>query len=187
MKKPIIWYVPGSGGMWVSYLIWCVKHGQVISGAFEHFEFPNLQQKRPDYYSYLEFVEHTDDPSTADIVLGSDRAWMNFYLNLVKKKNFEQDWQGTNFFMHNLQAQDIKFNLDWCDIWENPKKFVQDLAQLSGCQLQYNQHARTAIEQYRQSCVWIDPSWHNNNRRILLPKHCRAASDQIKTSAFWPS
>jgi len=186
MKKPIIWYVPGSGGMWVNYLIWCVKHSQVMSGTFEHFEFPSVQQRHPDYYSCLKFTEHTDDPNTADIVLGSDRAWMNFYLNVIKKKQIHPTPMVTRY-TQTLMCQHIKFNLEWCDIWENPKKFVQDLAQLSGYQLQYNKYACTAIEQYRQSCVWIDPSWYNNNRRILLPTHCRNAPDQIKTSTFWTS
>jgi hypothetical protein len=185
MKKPSLWYPPGAGGMWLNYLLWCIRNNTTMPGSFDHFEYANLRRRDADYISLVEFIPHTDSPD-ADIVLGSNRAWMNFYLNIVKKKQ-NHPIPLVSRYTQILLCQNIKFNLEWCDIWENPEKFVHDLAQLSGYQLQYNKYARTAIEQYRQSCVWVDPSWYNNNQRILLPTHCRNAPNQIKTSTFWTS
>jgi hypothetical protein len=185
-NKPRIWYVPGSGGMWINYLMWCVQNRTTGSGAFDHFEFPDLEQRIPHYQSLLIFLEHTDDPSTADIVLGSNRAWMNFYLNLIKKKNLAQDCQGVSRFMQDLQAQDIKFNLDWCDIWDNPVWFMQQLSLLTGLDLPYNYVVQEVTAQYSRSCVWMDPQKLINNRHLLLPQHQRLAAASIRNSYFYP-
>jgi len=184
-SRPTIWYPPGAGGMWVNYLLWCINTKTILPGPFEHFEYVFLYRKDSRYHSLVQFKQHTDSVD-ADIVLGSNRAWMNFYLNVVKKKNM-QDCPSAERYTQILMNRNIKFNLEWCDIWEHPKKFIDDLSQLSGYKLAYNLFAQQAIEQYRQSCVWINPSWYYTNRRILLPRHCRGASDQIKTSTFWPS
>jgi len=185
-NKPHIWYVPGSGGMWVNYLIWCVQNRTTGSGAFDHFEFLDLEQRIPHYQSHLIFLEHTDDPSTADIVLGSNRAWMNFYLNLVKKKNLVQDWQRVSRFMQGLQTQDIKFNLDWCDIWDNPVRFMQQLSLLTGFDLPYNYVVKKVMAQYSRTCVWLDPQQLANNRHLLLPQYQRLAAASIRSSYFYP-
>lgn len=181
--------MPGSGGMWVNYLIWCVKHSQVISGAFEHFEFPNLLQRRPDYHSYVKFVEHTDTPDTANIVLGSDRAWMNFYLNLVKKKKLldHSAWRHTETYIQRIRAQSHQFNLDWCDIWDQPQQFMQQLSVLTGYDLPYNNIAKLAMAQYSRTCVWLDPNDLTNNRHLLLPQHQRLVSSGIRSSYFYPA
>jgi hypothetical protein len=92
-NKPRLWYVPGSGGQWVNYLLWCLTRGRVMTGRFDHFEFPQLLQRDSDYESMVEFVEHTDDPATANICLGSQQAWLNFYVNSLAKKSPTQSWE----------------------------------------------------------------------------------------------
>ena len=185
-NKPLIWYVPGSGGQWINYLLWCLDQGRVLQGGFDHFKFSHVQQRDPDYFPLVEFVHHTDNFEQADVVLGSDRAWMNFYLNLVKKKNLAQDWQVVNLFMQDLQTQNIKFNLDWCDIWDDPVRFMQQLSLLTGLDLPYNYLVQKVMAQYSRTCVWLDPQQLANNRHLLLPKYQRLAAASIRSSYFYP-
>lgn len=178
--------MPGSGGQWINYLLWCLDRGRVLLGAFEHFEFPSMQQRDPDYVPMVEFLEHTDSLDQADIVLGSDRAWMNFYVNLLTKKQLINDWQVSAQYVATLQKRNIEFNLDWCDIWEQPEKFLQDLGALIGKSLPYNRVARQAIAQYSRTCTWLDPSQLQNNQHLLLARHLRMAPSELRRSCFRP-
>lgn len=178
--------MPGSGGQWVNYLLWCLNQGRVMSGGFDHFEFDAVLQRDPNYFTSVEFLEHTDLPSNADIVLGSDRAWMNFYANLTVKKNKIDDCDGVLNYIVQLQQKKINFNLDWCDLWQQPEKFLSDLGTLIGRKLPYDRIAKQAIAQYSRSCVWLEPYKLQNNQHLLLARHLRLAVPKLGQSYFYP-
>ena len=52
--------------------------------------------------------------------------------------------------------QQIDFNLEWTLIWTNEEEFLNRLSELSGYELQYNEHTKMAFEQYRRSCYLPD-------------------------------
>lgn len=185
-NKPRLWYVPGSGGQWVNYLLWCLTRGRVMTGRFDHFEFPQLLQRDSDYESLVEFVEHTDDPATANICLGSQQAWLNFYVNSLAKKSPTQSWESFARYLDELAQRNIEFTLEWTDIWQRPEKFLQDLGSLIGQELPYNWIAKQAIAQYSRTCVWMQPSQFDHNQHLLLPRHLRLAPARLRHSVYYP-
>jgi hypothetical protein len=160
----------GAGGMWLNYLVWCSKFDTNLPGELNHFEFPDVEAAinadpalhyyvgdRTQYHSFIQQRKHSVTWHDCEIVLGSDRAWFNFFLNLQKKKGRAEDDGGR----YQIAAQyagwmrrGLQFNLDWCLIWEDPEQFLTRLNELAGFELKYNSGAQQAFEQYRRSCVF---------------------------------
>ena len=161
-QLPRVWYPMGAGGMWLNYLTWCSLHNQSVSGDVDNFDFPVIESivnsnSEIKYQNYFQRREHSITWHDCEIVLGSDRGWFNFFLNLQKKTGRSED----NGVRYQIAAQyagwmrrGVQFNLDWCDIWEDPERFLATLNQLAGFDLEYNEGAQRAFEQYRRSCVF---------------------------------
>ena len=163
-QLPRVWYPHGAGGSWLNYLIWCSLHNQSVSGDFVNFDYPVLEpivnsQSDIKYQSYIQCREHNITWHDCEIVLGSNRAWFNFLLNQQKKTGVIED-AGGRFNFATLFAgwigRGIQFNLDWCDIWQEPQQFLSRLGELTTLNLAFNAGAEQAFEQYRRSCVF-DP------------------------------
>ena len=157
--KPSLWYPPGAGGMWLNYLVWCGKNNRIIPGDHSHFEWPHLFSIEPKYIPYFEFCSHDKVHKTAAVRLGSQRAQLNFFLNVINKKEMSQDFSssvyGAKMFLE-WELGSVDFNLDWCLIFENPERFVAQLNSITDFELEFNPSAKQAIEQYRKSCVKIE-------------------------------
>jgi hypothetical protein len=155
MQRPKIWYPPGAGGHWLNYLIWCDQQQTTVPGNPVNFNWQTLHGRPMTWpETYLGFVTHDPDPKDAQILLGSNRAWFNFFLCINTKKP-QADKEGRyNAACEALdfQKQNIPFNLDWCLIWTNPEQFVQDLNSIGGFSVTINEHTARAFEQYRASC-----------------------------------
>jgi hypothetical protein len=166
-----LWWPQGGGGMWLNYYIFASKMGRIIPGDHTEFNYVYLENIHNKYRCYVNFIRHLEPPSTASIVLGGSNAWFNYYLNLCIKKVIDKDLlqfyltDGSNHNKYLYQAatlildyvkRDIKFNLMWTDIFTNPEKFTNDLNQITGMKVRYNESARAAIEQYRKSCLFVD-------------------------------
>ena len=150
---PGLWYPAGAGGMWLNYVVWCDTNKDIIPGNHHYFEYPYLKELHPDYSPFFNFSNHKTPPHMATVVLGSDRALFNFFLNILSKKKPSTDWIPTAGGFYQMKNV-IKYNLDWCDIFENPKKFFDDVNSLTGYNIKLNQFTETAIEQYKNSCTW---------------------------------
>jgi len=183
-NKLRVWAAPGAGGSWINYLLWTVLQQRILHGTFDNFEFHSVISRDPEYRNLVEISNHSEDTSQSQIVLGSNRAWMNFYLNIVEQNN--NDWKNISQYILELQKQNIVFNLDWCDIWEKPEKFMQDLGAFTGYDLPYDHYAKHAIAQYSRTCVWLPVQHLVTNRRLLLPQHQRQADLELRTNYFYP-
>jgi hypothetical protein len=161
-QLPKLWYPMGGGGAWLNYLIWCSLHNQSVSGDVDNFDFPVIESiinsnSEIKYQNYFQLREHSITWHDCEIVLGSDRAWFNFFLNLQKKTGRSED----NGVRYQIAAQyagwirrGVQFNLEWCDIWQEPEQFLSRLKELTTLNLLFNAGAEQAFEQYRRSCVF---------------------------------
>jgi hypothetical protein len=161
-QLPKLWYPMGSGGAWLNYLTWCSLHNQSISGDVDNFDFPVIESivnsnSEIKYQNYFQRREHSITWHDCEIVLGSDRAWFNFFLNLQKKTGRSED-QGVRYQIAAQYAgwirRGVQFNLEWCDIWQEPEQFLSRLKELTTLNLLFNAGAEQAFDQYRRSCVF---------------------------------
>ena len=143
--------------MWLNYALWCGLNQKNIPGSHVYFEFPYLKSLEPTYVDYFDFVQHTSRPIDSDIRLGSNRAWLNFFANVIHKKGRYPGWEfsGPRGFFE-WQQKNIKFNLDWCLVFEDPEKFFDRVAKLTGYSIKLDQYTETARQQYIQSCSTLD-------------------------------
>ena len=159
MQRPAIWYPPGAGGHWLNYLIWCHQHQTTVPGNPINFNWQTLHSRPMTWpETYLQFRIHNNDPADSPIVLGSHRAWFNFFLCINTKKpqaDKEGRYQSACDAL-NYRKRNITFNLDWRLIWTNPEQFVQDLNRTGGFDVVIDQHTTRAFEQYRASCYMPD-------------------------------
>jgi len=156
-----MWYPAGAGGMWLNYFIWCSLNNQVLDGEFKHFEFPDILPliTTEQYPVYVCMLIHDGDsivPSEFDLRLGSNRAWMNFYLNLLAKKGQTPGILDGSRKSFDRASEGIDFNLDWCLIFEEPELFIYQLNIITNYGIKYNDKTARAIEQYTNSCIWVD-------------------------------
>lgn len=156
-----MWYPMGAGGMWLNYFIWCSLNNQVLDGEFKHFEYPDLYPfiTTNRYPVYVCMHIHSGDdivPNDYDLRLGSNRAWMNFYLNVLAKKGQSPGVLDGCHAFYDWSNQGIDFNLDWCLIFEEPALFIYQLNMITNYGVRYNNFTKRAIEQYTNSCVWVD-------------------------------
>ena len=168
MKQiPSLWYPMGAGGMWLNYAVWCGLNQKNIPGTHVHFEFLYLKSLDTTYREYFNFNRHLTRPIDSPVRLGSDRAWLNFFSNIIYKKGHYPGWKisgPAGFF--EWRRQNIKCNLDWCAIFEDPEKFFEQVAKLTGYSIKLDQYTEMARKQYVQSCVNAESaevleSWRN--------------------------
>lgn len=180
IKSHGVWYPPGAGGMWLNYLVWCSRSGEIIPGDHAHFEFNYLESLNPAYMSFLGFYTHNLEYDFATIRLGSDRAWFNFFLNIQSKKQMSSDYDsvlnGAKLFLEWRQAA-AECNLDWCLIFENPEQFVAQLNSITNFDVKFNSVTEQAFVQYQNSCIampdvsaTIVRAW----RQAILDLHTRS-------------
>jgi len=157
-NRPGVWYPQGAGGMWLNYLVWCSRTNEIVPGNHPSFEWSYIQSLRPDYLSFLGSYLHDRDYNGAQIRLGSQHAWFNFFLNVNAKKELPEDYNslvaGAELFLE-WKQEDIGFNLNWCLIFEDPEQFIAQLNSISDLNVKYNSVTEQAFEQYRNSCVKI--------------------------------
>lgn len=164
---PKLWYPPGAGGMWLNYVVWCGLNRKNIPGSHVYFEFPYLKSLDSTYHVYFDFVRHVSHPMDSDVRLGCNRAWLNFFVNVIHKKGQYPNWElsGPPGFFE-WQQQNINFNLDWCLVFEDPEKFFDLVANVTGYPIKLNQYTETARQQYIQSCLaaesdQVHQAWRN--------------------------
>lgn len=200
VERPGIWYPQGAGGMWLNYLIWCSEHEKIIPGDHPHFEWPYIQSLEPEYVSYLDFYIHGRDYTTAPIILGSNQAWFNFFLNINAKKEMPENYSslvdGASRLLQ-LYKTPIEFNLDWCLIFTDPEQFVQQLNNLVEFEIEYNSITEQAFEQYRRSCVkltdYTDPqmrAWRTaiidlfTDRTLTVPQRLQSVDEIVYNTHY---
>lgn len=148
-----IWYPQGSGGMWLNYLLWCNRERTTLPENFQSFEFNNLHQRWPEYYSSFVWIPHTADQAEGNRVrirLGGPN-WFNFYLNICSKKP-EGHYYGHATSVLNVLNNNVLPNLYWQDIIHNPEKFLEDLSSIVEYHIPYDTITQRAIDQYINSC-----------------------------------
>ena len=149
-----LFYLPGGGGNWVNYLLWCWVNNKIIPGEHAHFGQDVLWPIEQTYGGIVALAHHDSDWHDSDIVLGSQKMFYNWWLmNQIKNSPgliFNSKQIGPladlvdNFF-------DIGYNLDWTLIVENPRKFLQQLSSFLPFEIKYTPLVRHAIYQYLQS------------------------------------
>ena len=74
----------------------------------------------------------------------------------MQKKGVYPNWEkwGPNGFW-TWNDVNVEFNLDWCDIFNNPESFLESLYDITGYRLYLDQYTTTAIDQYKKSCDWM--------------------------------
>jgi hypothetical protein len=151
--KYTIWYPQGAGGMWLNYLLWCNQERTTLPGDFQSFEFTDIHQRWPEYYSFFTWLPHLaeqDKSNKSRIRLGGHN-WFNFYLNLCYKKPGGQYYHYAVCLL-NIQTTDSRPNLYWRDIIHNPEKFLADLSSIVEYHIPYDTITQRAIDQYINSC-----------------------------------
>lgn len=137
-----IWFRPGGGGNWVSYLIWCWRNNCIIPGDHAHFSVPILSSINPDYHPTMLMLKHDTPLNRADIVLGSNRAKHNrWFMN-----NFKNG-VGSGYQDYTYEDEEY-FDLDWADIVENPENFLQTLNSKINEEIKFNTVVEQAWMQY---------------------------------------
>ena len=143
--------MPGMGGNWVSYMTWCYHANTVPPGSFWHFS-QDIIREREKRYTFQYWLQHHDNEwKTCDIVLGSNRAWINHLLmNWIKN---DPEYPVTNSEIQNFDKRSlfIAFNLPWHWIVEDPEQFVSQLNFLSGDSIQFNSIVEQCFVQYLDS------------------------------------
>ena len=157
-NRPAIWYPIGAGGHWLNYLIWCNFYKKNLPFGLNAFRPRDLTNIFNDYCVFIDFNNPHNDTVTGDILLGSNRAWYNFYLyNLTKNGMVGDDnlYKGACVNL-NLWKKNIQFNLEWTLIWTDPEKFLKDLNSFKNINLSYGSYSEIAFAQYRKSCLLPD-------------------------------
>jgi hypothetical protein len=175
---PQLWYPQGSGGMWLNYLLWCNRQQTTLPGPFRSFEFPNVKEQYPEYYSLLTFTRHVvtqGEGNNSAIRLGGN-CWFNFYLNIVAKK--DGNYYGSAESLLKVEDTDISSNLHWRDLIQNPEKFLMDLSSLVNYKVPLDAITQQAIDQYIDSCPW--PTLDNAFQSTDLYKEWARAVRDVK-------
>lgn len=188
IQKPKLYFLGGAGGSWLNYVTWCALNQTTHDYDYVNFHTDLLKKIIPKYTTFYQMVPHETPREFANIRLGSNRALINFYIN-VRAKN--PTWTGGNIegYMKTRNNQVFSYNLDYTDIFLDPESFLAQLKNLSGYDICFDQHTKKAIEQYKRSCSWtnltfdelsatpiVQEAWtycRNNMTDINLPESAR--------------
>jgi hypothetical protein len=166
--KPSLYYPGGGGGNWLNYLIWCGLNQQNANHDILEFSLANIKENVTQYFRMIPHLQYT---SPADVRLGSNRALINFYINVCVKN---PNWTGVEPGGYiQMKKHDWNWNLDYCDIFLDPEKFIKQLNNLTGLDLKLDPCTEFAFKQYIDSCpwtalseqelletTWVKDSWH---------------------------
>lgn len=157
-QLPRVWCPLGINGAWLNYLAWCSLGNQHLDNApagFDHVEIESLVGGDGHYARYIQVRRQSPSWDDCEIIFGSNRCWFNCLLNQHLPANSVQE----QTYQYEVAARyagwyrrNIPFNLDWCEIWERPQRFVETFGLLIGQPLTYNSSAEQAITQYRDTC-----------------------------------
>jgi hypothetical protein len=151
--KYTIWYPQGAGGMWLNYLLWCNQERTTLPENFQSFEFNDIHQHWPEYYSLFTWLPHHTEHAegnNSQIRLGGHN-WFNFYLNICSKKPGFQYYYYASCLLNILNIN-IWPNLYWQDILHDPEKFLADLSSVVKYHIPHDTITQRAIDQYINSC-----------------------------------
>jgi hypothetical protein len=151
VKKPTLWFAGGAGGNWLNYMIWCGLNQKNIIGKHVEFSNQNLKAQLPVFFK---IVKHSDYDCHTDAVLGSYRSLLNFYINVATKNPSWTEAHPSGYIL--MQDHEWNYNLDYCDIFLDPDKFVKSVNQLTELNLSMDHYVECAFDQYWKSCVWVD-------------------------------
>lgn len=155
-----IWFPAGAGGSWLNYLVWCSTTQTSLDHPFTHFRYHDVLKVCSSFKVCLKYVFHYVTPDTTKspmVILGSNRAWINFWILMAEKYDADagDTWIPTPKAYYRPDFA-ITFNLDWCDIFQDPEKFLYTLSRLLEYRIKYDQHTQHAIEQYQRTCSHLN-------------------------------
>jgi len=143
-----MWFCPGGGGNWVNYLIWSWRNNKIIPGDHWHFSIPILQAADSTYKLVVNTLDHSILPpeNSTDIMFGTTRAWNNlWYMNIVKNTAPNDSLQ------YHFSDTNLRFNLEWADIVEDPENFLQSLNSIINENIKFNSIVEQVWMQYLKS------------------------------------
>ena len=152
VDRPRIWYPVGSGGSWLSYLVWCWQNNTVLDINLPEFDRSRTEANCKDFGVYFGLAPHHLPPNDTDICLGSDRAHLNILLNNILKKGSPLDVELSAKGCYNNTLIHRTWNLEWHLLVEDPKKFVSQVATHTIYPVEWNHVTKQACFQYLLSC-----------------------------------
>lgn len=145
-RKPSLYYPGGGGGNWLNYLVWCSEQQTNV------LDVPKEFGATTKGYRYFRVLSHQDYTKPADIWFGSERAYINYYINVVvKNPSWDKAEPGGYIRMRDHVWH---WNLDYAKIFFEPEGFLEQLNSVTGFNLRFDQYTKLAFEQYRESCPW---------------------------------
>lgn len=177
MSESVIYYPNGSGGSWLSNLIWHLENND--------FTMPNVKTvfdstpKTRSFNFMHSFVGPADDPTQIKRVFNSDslifsstkvfniyinHAYKNQYVHLrLGEKSIQQQFFSLSddfrYFLNDAEFQDAyctRSDIDYRLIFQDPEQFVDRLFDLLSLYKVYfvsnKEYALTSIEYYKSTC-----------------------------------
>jgi len=160
-----VWYMPGGGGNWLNYLVWCYLYNQHIPGSFTNFHNDTLRNSCSDYSYILGVASHQISWNTCSVVFGSHRSLLNIFITNCRKLGYTLDniVNRALLFQQNYDWS-VVYNIHWHLIADDHKTFLEALSDAVNHKITYTVPVQHAFQQYIDSCwppelqgdAWLD-------------------------------
>ena len=179
---PKLWYPGGAGGHWLNYVTWCGINQTWVD--YDFIEFSPVFNNIPNYKIYYQFRPHSEIHAPTDIWLGSDQALLNFYINVLIKN---PKWKNATPLGYIQMRDNFLWNLDYCDIFNDPENFFNQINALTDYNLKLDFYTNKALQQYKHSCLWSKMSeqqLQNTSWAKTCLEYCENDWDLVRTMLF---
>lgn len=155
IERPTVWYLPGGGGNWLNYMIWCHFYERNIPGNYINFHLDTLTAIDPAYRYIIRLQLHTNHWRTGIVGFGSHNACLNIWMNNCRKLGHSVDHKDLVMMAVNYHKSydwDVIYNIQWHLIVTDPEFMLQCLNDSLGLKLTYTPAVQHAFQQYIDSC-----------------------------------
>ena len=148
-----VWYMPGGGGNWLNYMVWCYLYNQNIPGNYKNFHIHTLLNSCCDYSYILGVAPHQTPWNECSVVLGSHRSLLNLFINNCGKLGYTLDniVNRALLFQKNYDWS-VGYNIQWHLIANDHKTFLEALSDVLKIKITYTVPVQHAFQQYIDSC-----------------------------------
>jgi hypothetical protein len=161
-----VWYLPGGGGNWLNYLIWCYCYNTHIYGQWTNFHQVSLQTQQPDYRYLLGVANHDKSWKQYKIIFGSHKSSLNMFINNCRKLGFSLDNAVERALLFQTTYDwSVGYNIQWHLIANDYKTFLEALSDALRIKITYTIPVKHAFQQYINSCWPIElqgDAWLNH-------------------------
>ncbi len=165
VKKNTVWYMPGAGGNWLNYMLWCYLHNRTIPGNHKNFHINTLTEFCPEYHYILGVSPHQVPWQACNVLFGSHKSALNIFITNCRKLGYNPDTVVHMALLYQKTYDwSVEYNIQWHLLPTDPEAMLKLLSDILGIEISYTTAVQHAFQQYINSCwppelqgdAWLD-------------------------------